>query len=101
VSWYAEPASGIDAAIQRQTNLQVLYGLLGLAFNEDADGDVRARAYAAVAELQAWLSRRGPGDRALRAQFRFAEREIQRLLDNPGALEALKPVVVPPGSPIG
>lgn len=101
VSWYSEPASGIDAAIQRQTNMQVLYGLLSLAFNESVDGDVRARAYAAVDELQAWLSRRGPNDRALRAQFRFAEKEIQRLLDNPDAIGTLVPAVVPPGSPIG
>ena len=101
VSWYAEPAKGIEAAIQRQTNMQVLYGLLGLAFDESADTDVRAQAYASVSELQAWLSRRGPGDRALRAQFRFAEREIQRLMDDPAAIKALAPTTVPPGSPIG
>jgi hypothetical protein len=100
-SWYAEPAKGMEAAIQRQTNMQVLYGLLGLAFDESADTDVRAQAYASVSELQAWLSRRGPGDRALRAQFRFAEREIQRLMDDPDAIKALAPATVPPGSPIG
>ena len=81
--------------------MQVLYGLLGLAFDESADTDVRAQAYASVSELQAWLSRRGPGDRALRAQFRFAEREIQRLMDDPDAIKALAPATVPPGSPIG
>jgi hypothetical protein len=100
-SWYAEPASGIEAAIQRQTNMQVLYGLLSLAFNENADSDVRARAYAAVIELQAWLARRGPNDRALRAQFRLAEHEIRRLMDNPNEIQKLVPVTVPPGSPIG
>lgn len=100
-SWYAEPRSGIEAAIQRQTNMQVLYGLLGLAFDESADGDVRARAYGAVTELQAWLSRRGPNDRALRAQFRFAEHEINRLMDNPDAIKTRVPATVPPGSPIG
>ena len=100
-SWYAEPAQGIEAAIQRQTNMQVLYGLLGLAFDAGADGDVRATAYAAVSELQAWLSRRGSGDSALRAQYRFAEHEIRRLMENPDAIKALPPVPVPPGSPIG
>ena len=100
-SWYAEPASGIDAAIQRQTNMQVLYGLLGLAFDERADSDVRARAYAAVIELEGWLARRGPNDRALRAQFRFAEYEIRRLMDNPDKIATLVPAMVPPGSPIG
>ncbi|MGI9261320.1 MAG: hypothetical protein ACR2QR_04755, partial [Woeseiaceae bacterium] len=100
-SWYAEPSRGKEAAIQRQTNMQVLYGLLGLAFNQNADGDVRARAYASVIELKDWLARRGPNDRALRAQFRFAEHEIRRLLESPDEIAALVPAIVPPGSPIG
>ena len=100
-SWYAEPGSGIEAAIQRQTNMQVLYGLMALAFDEGADGDVRARAYAAVAELQEWLSGRSSRDRASRAHYRFAEQEIRRLMDNPDAIEQLIPPTVPPGSPIG
>lgn len=100
-SWYAEPGSGIEAAIQRQTNMQVLYGLMALAFDEGADGDVRARAYASVAELQEWLSGRSSRDRASRAHYRFAEQEIRRLMDNPDAIEKLIPPTVPPGSPIG
>lgn len=100
-SWYAEPGSGIEAAIQRQANMQVLYGLMALAFDEGADGDVRARAYASVAELQEWLSGRSSRDRASRAHYRFAEQEIRRLMDNPDAIEKLIPPTVPPGSPIG
>ena len=100
-SWYTEPGSGIEAAIQRQTNMQVLYGLMALAFDEGADGDVRARAYAAVTELQDWLSGRSSRDRVSRAHYRFAEQEIRRLMDNPDAIKALAPATVPPGSPIG
>ncbi len=100
-SWYAEPASGVEAAIQRQTNLQVMYGLLALAVNESVDGDVRARAYAAITELRDWLSGRSSRDRALRAHYQFAAYEIQRLLDNPDAVKSLMPTTVPPGSPIG
>ncbi|MDH5456155.1 MAG: zinc-dependent metalloprotease, partial [Gammaproteobacteria bacterium] len=100
-SWYAEPASGIEAAIQRQTNLQVMYGLLALAFDDSVDGDVRARAYAALIELRDWLSGRSSRDRALRAHYQFAAHEIQRLMDDPDAVKALMPATVPPGSPIG
>jgi hypothetical protein len=100
-SWYAEPGSGIEAAIQRQTNMQVLYGLMALAFDEGADGDVRAQAYASVSELQDWLSGRSARDRAARAHYRFAEQEIRRLMNNPDAIETLIPATVPPGSPIG
>ena len=101
VSWYAEPGSGVEAAIQRQTNMQVLYGLMALAFDDGADGDVRARAHAAVTELQDWLSGRSSRDRAARAHYRFAEQEIRRLMDNPDAIKTLIPATVPPGSPIG
>ncbi len=100
-SWYAEPGEGAAAAIQRQTNMQVLYGLLGLAFNEAADVDVRAQALAAVNELQQWLSRRAPRDSRMRVHFAFAFEEIRRLRDEPAAVKALVPAPVPPGSPIG
>ena len=42
-SWYADPAEGMDAALQRQTNLQVLYGLLGLALDADASSSIMSR----------------------------------------------------------
>jgi len=100
-SWYASPASGIDAAIQRQTNLQVLYGLLGLAFDDAADGDVRAIALNAVRDLDTWLERRSSRDATTNAHFAFARYEIARLLDDPAAARELRPAVPPPGSPIG
>jgi hypothetical protein len=100
-SWYARPAGGTEGAIQRQTNMQVLYGLMALAFDEHADSDVRALAHAAVIELHEWLKRRGPSDRSLNAQYRFAELEIPRLMDNPELLETRLPAIAPPGSPIG
>jgi len=100
-SWYAEARAGIEAAIQRQTNMQVLYGLLGLAFDAGADTDVRATSLATVQELDAWLAKRSPRDATMRAHFAFARSEISRLQDDPAGLEALAPAIVPPGSPIG
>ena len=100
-SWYADPRRGTAAAIQRQTNMQVLYGLLGLAFDETADVDVRARALAAVDGLQDWLGRRSPRDDSLRAHYAFAYDEIRRLRDDPAAIRVRVPIPVPPGSPIG
>ena len=101
VSWYADPGSGEDAAIRRQTSMQVLYGLLGLALNSGADTDARAQAMAAVNELDGWLAKRSTRDAVLQAHYRFARHEIQRLLDDPAALQSVLPVSVPPGSPIG
>ena len=100
-SWYAAPASGTAAAIQRQTNMQVLYAMLGLAFDDAADADVRAGALAAIDELERWLGKRSPRDEAMRAHYAFARHEIRRLRDDPAAIRGLVPTLVPPGSPIG
>ena len=100
-TWYADPASGQDAAIRRQTNMLTLYGLLGLALDSGADADVRAQAMAAVDELDRWLAKRSPRDPALRSHYALARHEIRRLLDDPAALDAVVPATVPPGSPIG
>ena len=100
-SWYSEERAGTEAAIQRQTSMQVLYGLIGLAFDVSADTDVRATSLAAVQELDTWLGKRSPRVATMRAHFAFARNEISRLQDNPAALETLELATVPPGSPIG
>jgi hypothetical protein len=100
-SWYADASGGIEAKIQRQTNMQVLYGLLGLAFNASADSQVSATSLAAVQELDAWLAKRSTSAAAMRAHYAFARYEIARLLDDPAAIESLVPAPIPPGSPIG
>ena len=100
-SWRKKPASGTLGAIQRQTNLQVLHALFRLAFNSDADDDVRAIALGSISELSDWLNRQSPKSEVWNAHYRFAQFEIDRLLADPTQIELLTPVVVPPGSPIG
>jgi hypothetical protein len=100
-SWYARPPGGIDGAIQRQTDLQVLYELLRLAHDVQADGDVRALALDAVTELDGWLAKRSSRDVVLNAHYAFARHEIQRLLEDPAAIGSIPSVAAPPGSPIG
>jgi hypothetical protein len=100
-TWYADSRSGMNAVIARQANMQVLYELLGLAFDESADVDVRARSLSAVQELDGWLAKRSPRDSAMSAHYRFARHEIERLQNQPEALEKLVPATLPPGSPIG
>lgn len=101
ISWSAKPAGGMTGAIQRQTNMQVLYALMGLAFNAGADIEVRATAMDVVAELDGWLSKQSSRDATLRAHYRFARFEIDRLQEDPTQIEQLPRVTVPPGGPIG
>ncbi len=100
-SWYSRPASGIDGTIQRQTNMQVMYGLLGLAFNQAADADVRATALDEISDLQNWLERQTPRDSIWRAHYGLAQFEIARLRADPTQIEIIPPITIPPGSPIG
>ena len=100
-SWKRKAAQGFTGAIQRQTNLQVVYALLGLALNASADAEVRALALDAVDGLYVWLGRQSPRDAVSRAHYSFARYEIDRLRNDPAQLETLRPVTVPPGSPIG
>jgi hypothetical protein len=100
-SWYQKPADGMSAAIQRQTNLQVMYALLGLAFNPAADAEVRSIALDAVDSLDTWLSRQSSKDITLRAHHGFARFEIDRLRRDPSELSNVPRATVPPGSPIG
>jgi len=100
-SWRARQAPGSAGAIQRQTNLQVLYALFRLAFNPAADSDVRAIALDTINSLDTWLSRQSPKFDVFKAHFRFAQFEIDRLLGDPAQTDVLVPVTVPPGSPIG
>lgn len=100
-SWRSKPASGVTGAIQRQSNMQVLYALLQLAFNPAADGEVRAIALDAVSGLDNWISRQSSKATVMRAHYGFARFEIERLKRDPLQLELMVPVTVPPGSPIG
>lgn len=100
-SWYSRPAGGIDGTIQRQTNMQVMYGLFGLAFNQAADADVRATALDEITDLQNWLERQTPRDSIWRAHYGLAQFEITRLRTDPTQIESVLPVATPPGSPIG
>ena len=100
-SWHASRGDGISAAIQRQTNMQVLHGLLGLAFDADASDDVRAQALSAVTELDDWLSKQSPREPEWNSHYRLAQYELERILQDPTLIERSVPVTVPPGSPIG
>lgn len=100
-TWHEKLSRGTQGAIQRQTNMQVLYALLRLAFDPAADGEVRAIALDAITGLNTWLSRQSSKNAVLRAHYRFAQFEIDRLRSDPSQLELVTPVTIPPGSPIG
>jgi hypothetical protein len=100
-SWYSRPAGGMTGLIQRQTNMQVLHAMLALAYDANADTEVRALALGTLRALEDWLSRQSSKDFSWRAHHEFAKSEIERLRHDPTQIESLAPITIPPGSPIG
>ena len=99
-TWDAQ-VSADDAALQRQTNMLVLEGLLRLAVTETVDNAVRATALAAVDRLHGRAQRLVSADTDELAFLRLAQLKIDRVLSDPASIETLPVVTVPPGSPIG
>ncbi len=99
-TWDAR-VSADDAALQRQTNMLVLEGLLRLAVIETVDDAVRATALAAVDRLHGRTQRLVSSDSDELAFLRLAQLKIDRVLADPASIETLPTVTVPPGSPIG
>ncbi|MEL7186875.1 MAG: zinc-dependent metalloprotease, partial [Pseudomonadota bacterium] len=100
-SVFARPTGATTGAIQRQTNLQVLYGLMRLAADASASGEVRAIAHAAVSRIKERAARQSGPDSTWSAHYEFLAYEIERLRHDPSQMETVAPIAVPPGSPIG
>jgi hypothetical protein len=99
-TWDAN-VSASDAALQRQTNMLVLDGLLRLAVNDAVDDAAQAAALAAVDRLYGRTQRLVSADPDELAFLRLAERRIERVLADPASIDLAPTVTVPPGSPIG
>lgn len=102
-SWRAQRRSGIDGALQRAVNDQVLVRLLKLGGDLSVDPSVQAAAIAAVNELDGWLGAqiRNERDASWRAHYERGASVIRRLREEPGAIAQLELPEPPPGSPIG
>ena len=101
-TWYAGRQSGLEAEIQRATNAELLVHLLHLAYDSDADDQVRALALDTVNGLESWLTARAVRelDAGWRAHYAWLAATIERVRREPAALDSLAPTEAPPGSPI-
>lgn len=101
-TWYAGRLDGLEAEIQRATNVEVLVHLLHLAHDAEADAQVRALALDAIDRLDDWLAARPAGDpdAGWLAHRAYLAATIARVENDPAALEQLAPSEAPPGSPI-
>lgn len=102
-TWKAEAASGYAGAIQRTVNAVVLDRLMTLAADEHATDQVRAVAFLKLDDLKKWLALRPAlqKDAPTRAEFLFAQNQIERFEKNPAEVHVSTPAQPPAGDPIG
>lgn len=101
-TWKAQAAPGYDGAIQHSVDSVVLDHLMTLAADEHASAAVRAIASLKLDELKKWLSSQTPvKDETTRAQFFFAQTQIDHFQKNPGEIHVSTPAPPPDGDPIG
>ena len=102
-TWKTPPASGYKGAIQRTVDSVVLDQLLGLASDDRASAEVRGVASLKLEELRKWIGTQAPLPKyeAMRAQFFFAQSQIDRFQKNPAEIHLAIPAPPPDGDPIG
>jgi predicted Zn-dependent protease len=96
-TWYAPAVSGLAGAVQLQTQQQTLSWLIGMSQSSDANFEVKSICASRLNKLKSKLTTLSVSNPALAAHYQFA---ISRIND-PEKITLPKPVVIPPGAPIG
>ncbi len=101
VTWKAPPASGYRGEVQKTVDNVVLYGLMALASNQQAQAQSRAIAFRELKKLKSRLSASRSNEESQRAHEAFAVWQIDRFEKDPKQIEMNAPVQPPAGAPIG
>jgi len=96
-TWYAPAVSGLAGSIQLQTQQQTLSWLIGMSQSSDANFEVKSICDNRLKKLKSKLTSLSISNPKLAAHYQYA---ISRI-DNPEDIILPKPVVIPPGAPIG
>jgi hypothetical protein len=96
-TWYAPSVSGLAGAVQLQTQQQTLSWLIGMSQSSDANFEVKSICASRLNKLKSKLTSLSVSNPALAAHYQYA---ISRIND-PEKITLPKPVVIPPGAPIG
>jgi len=102
-SWYQSRQSGMEGAIQRIRNEQVLHAQRTLAADTNATAHVRSQVLVSIQTLDRWLAKKTKTrmDSDWAAHYGNAKREITLWLENQTGFAPAKNQPAPPGSPIG
>lgn len=100
--WKSPSSNGSDRAIQQVVEMEMLKHLMGLAVNERAYDQVRAKALAKIKEIRSYAN--GRKDRRANddgTYYQYVIAQIDRFMDEPEEFEMPNAIKAPDGSPIG
>ncbi len=96
-TWYTPSVAGLAGSIQLQTQQQTLSWLIGMSQSSDANFEVKSICANRLNKLKSKLTSLSISNPKLTAHYQYA---ISRIND-PEKITLPKPVVIPPGAPIG
>jgi hypothetical protein len=94
-------ASGLELEIRRAVDNEIVEALLGLAAQKGSSAETKAIARYELRQLRAKLTQNPGTDMADRAVHAMQVERINTFFRDPARFVPAKPVVVPPGMPIG
>jgi len=100
-TWKSPQTSGTRGEIQKTVENAVLYHLMALAANQQAQPQSRAIAFRELKKLKSWVGAQASKDESQRAHETFAIWQIERFEKDPKQIELSAPVQPPAGPPIG
>jgi len=107
-SWLSKRQAGVQGAIQRAKNAQVLNAQMSLASNSSASPQIRAQALFSIQKLEDWLGVQAivelsgaQPDVEWAASYAKARQDIALWLSDPDKMAPANAKPAPPGSPIG
>lgn len=100
--WKSPSTDRLDRTIQRVVEMEMLKHLMGLAANDRAYDEVKARALEKIKEIKSYASSRtsvkSNGDGVY---YNYVVSQVDRFMEDPGAFKIPNPIKAPDGSPIG
>ncbi|MEP5105187.1 MAG: zinc-dependent metalloprotease, partial [Ekhidna sp.] len=100
--WMSPSHNSLDRTIQQVVEMEMLKHLMGLAINDRAYDEVRAKATAKIKEIRSYANSRN--DRKTNddgTYYRYVVAQIDRFLAEPEEFKMESPIQAPDGSPIG
>ncbi|MEP0985989.1 zinc-dependent metalloprotease [Ekhidna sp.] len=100
--WMSSSSNALDRTIQIVVEMEMLSHLMGLAVNDRAYDEVKAKAFAKIQAIKSYASgRTGRSINDDGTYYQYVVSQIDRFLEEPDGFKISDPIKAPDGSPIG